>query len=987
MSPAYSMTRVCIAAVVLTLRLAAQPASSLTSHVNPFIGTGGHGHTWPGAGWPFGMVQLSPDTRVEGWDACAGYHDSDNAILGFSHTHLSGTGVPDYGDILLMPLAGDKIQWFRNKRLDRKAVAARFSHENESASPGYYSVTLQNKIRAELTVTPRTGAHRYSYPRGQRPAVFIDLAHGLGPDVVKEAAFMLTSPTEVVGRRISSGWAKEQHVYFVIRFSADIVDGFLYRNREYVSRKDSISGTDIAAVLRFDARTDSVLQVAVGISSVSIDNARMNLDREQPRWAFAALRGQADKAWERELGRIRVEGGTPEEMTTFTTALYHTMLTPNLASDVDGRYRGMDGRIHTARGFDMYSVFSLWDTFRAEHPLLTLIDPQRTGDFVASLLARYDESGALPVWELAANETWCMIGYHSVPVIVDAWMKGVRGFDAGRALRAMIASASLDHFGMAAYRRHGFIPGELESESVSKTLEYAYDDWCIARFAAAMKRDREARIFLERSLSWRNVFDPVTGFMRPRMNGGWDTPFDPAMVNHHFTEANSWQYSFFVPHDVQGLMRLMGGRARLLTKLDSLFSTSDKLTGRQQADITGLVGQYAQGNEPSHHVAYLFALAGAPWKTQAMVRHIMATLYTPAPDGLCGNDDCGQMSAWYVMSALGFYPVTPGTTDYVIGSPLFRSATISLPNRKSFVIEAPDNGPQNVHIGSATLNGVPHPTSLLSHEAIVNGGRLTLAMQPAPDTLRSTSEADCPVTSVDLPYAAAPVISAPRRVFQDSVQVSITGAGNISWAIDGDPTMPGAQAYREPFTVNRTCTVSAVVLGSMGEVSHVTTASFLRHVPIGTIALQTRYKPQYTAGGDNALIDGVRGGVDFRTGTWQGYEGDDLIAVVDLGTGTTIDSVSLGCLQDNNSWIFFPTQIQFSFSTDGTQFAQPQSVRIDVDPKAGGALIREARAATPGVHARYVKVFAKNMRTCPAWHKGAGGPAWLFVDELTIHAR
>ena len=656
--------------MTLSASVDAQTTGRLTDHVNPFIGTGGHGHTYPGPSLPFGMIQPGPDTRLTGWDGCSGYHYSDSRIFGFSHTHLSGTGIADYADVLLMPATGEVR--LNNGADGRPGYSSAFTHAEEVARPGYYAVTLKDyDIRAELTTTLRAAMHRYAFPKGQPGHVVLDLEHR---DKLTETSINVVSDTEVTGLRRSTSWARDQVVYFVIRFSRPVG-----RVAASVKVPESPEGTLVSDLKgAFNVGSDGgQLLVKVGISAVSVEGARKNLDAEIPGWDFEAVRKAADQAWERELSKIRVNGGTKDQQTIFYTALYHAMLTPNVYMDVDGQYRGRDFKIHKADGFTYYSVFSLWDTFRALHPLLAIIDRARTRDFVRTFLRQYQEGGRLPVWELAANETDTMIGYHAVPVIADAIAKGIEGFDVNLAFEAMKHSAEEDRFGLAAYKQKGFIDASDEAEGVSRTLEYAYDDWAIAQVARRLGRQDDYRRYLARSQAYKHLFDPSTGFMRARVEGFWLTPFDPREVNNHYTEGNAWHYSFFVPHDVEGLMRLMGGREKFASKIDALFTADSQTTGREQADITGMIGQYAHGNEPSHHMAYLYAYAGQPWKTQAMVRRILDTLYANDPDGLSGNEDCGQMSAWYILSALGFYQVAPGSTEYVIGSPLFDSATIN----------------------------------------------------------------------------------------------------------------------------------------------------------------------------------------------------------------------------------------------------------------------------------------------------------------------
>jgi predicted alpha-1,2-mannosidase len=972
--------------LLLFLLIASQSyAGNFTNYVNPFIGTGGHGHTYPGASAPFGMVQLSPDTRIEGWDACGGYHYSDSIILGFTHTHLSGTGVGDYGDILFMPTVGTVN--LSPGDANHPGYRSRFSHKDEKASPGYYSVKLEDyNVKAELTTTKRVGVHRYTFPKTENANIIIDLQHGIGPDHVIESWIKIVNDHEITGFRRSAGWAKDQRLYFAADFSKPFVSFGTAVNDSLVNNEKNAEGKDVKAFVRFSTKDGEAVIVKAALSSVSAEGAMKNMKAEVPGWDFDEVRANAEKEWNKELGKIEVSGGTPDQMKTFYTALYHVMLTPNILSDVDGQYLGMDMKIHRADGFDMYTVFSLWDTFRAEHPLLTIIDQKRTLDFVKSLLAKYDESGTLPVWELASNETWCMIGYHAVPVIVDAYMKGIRGFDVQKAYEAMKHSAMMDHFGLKEYREYGFVPGDKESESVSKTLEYAYDDWCIAQMARELGKNDDFKLFIERSEYWRNLFDPSTGFMRARVNGGWVKPFDPTSVNINYTEANAWQYSFFVPQDIYRLTQ----RSKFVQQLDSLFYAASDLTGRSQDDITGMIGQYAQGNEPSHHIAYLYDVAGFPWKTQKIVRQIMDSLYTSGVDGLCGNDDCGQMSAWYVMSALGFYQVTPGKSFYNLGSPLFQKDKIHLENGKTFTIEANNNSSAAKYIRAKKINGSETHDVTFEHGTILSGAAVELEM---------TNDAKNPESEIHYPYimngdnfVRVPLINAPAKTFTDSMGVTMNSSSGlweaeIYYTLDGqDPTYHSTR-YHSPIVLKQSGVVKAVAYSEGEEWKQhpkVAIAEFIKHVPIGKITLNTTYSPQYTGGGNNGLIDGLKGGTDFHLAEWQGYEKENIDAVLDLGSEKDLSEISLGCLQDNNSWIFFPQWVEYSFSSDGETYSTPLRIENNVSPKDEGTLLKEFGSTLNNVKARYIHIVAKNMGICPDWHKGAGGKAWIFADEITV---
>jgi len=977
--------------IVLAVCFSAGWGQDVLHHVNPFIGTDGHGHTFPGATLPFGMVQLSPDTRVAGWDACAGYHYSDSTVIGFSHTHLSGTGVADYGDILFMPTVGALKIVPGDERVFGSGYRSRFRHQNEKASPGYYEVLLEDyNVRVALTATRRVGFHRYTFPKSDSANVIIDLVHGLGPDRVVESSLHIAGDAEIEGYRRSEGWAKDQRLYFVAQFSRPFIAFGTGVNDSIRPNHRTASGTHIKGYVRFSTRQKEQVLIKVGISTVSIEGARSNLRAEIPLWDFEKIKSDAERAWQNELGKIEIEGGAPPQRTTFYTAVYHALLAPNLFSDADGSYRGMDGRVHRAEGFEMYTVFSLWDTFRAEHPLLTIIDQKRTLDFIKSIVAKYEEGGVLPVWELAANETWCMIGYHAVPVIADAYLKGLRGFDAEKAFAAMKHSASLDHFGLKYYREHGYIPGELESESVSKTLEYAYDDWCIAQMARALGKREDERQFSERAQFYKNVYDASSGFMRAKVNGSWVEPFDPTAVTNHYAEANPWQYHFFVPHDVDGLIKLMGGRERFVAKLDTLFNTSSRMAGRQQADITGMIGQYAQGNEPSHHVAYLYNDAAAPWKTQRTVRLIMDSLFHDRPEGLCGNDDCGQMSAWYVMSALGLYQVAPGRPVYNIGSPLFPKATMHLEDGNKFIVTATNNSLENKYIQSALLNGKTHSTPYLDHANIMNGGELKFIMGERPNLQWGVSRQGFSSSHFLAEIVTTPYAVARGKSFKDSTTIALvcnTPGAKIFYTTSGDNSISAFSLYTEPIVLPRTTSIRAFAAKpGMMDSKHLT-ATFVKFQSIGAIERQTRYDDQYTGGGDEALVDGMRGKEDFRLGAWQGFHEVDLEAIIDLGAAQQIDEVALGCLQDNNSWIFFPTVVEFSFSENGASFHNAKKIVNDISAKDSKVSIQDFDARLENAKARFVRVHAKNVGRCPEWHKGAGGQAWLFVDEIIVKTR
>ncbi|HET6979151.1 MAG TPA: GH92 family glycosyl hydrolase [Pyrinomonadaceae bacterium] len=946
--------------LILPIHVFAQ--RDLTPYVNPFIGTGGHGHTFPGAIVPFGMVQLSPDTRLTGWDGCSGYHYSDSKIYGFSHTHLSGTGISDYGDILLMPTLG-------------KEPSGRFQHRNETATPGYYSVKLDDDaIFVELTTTARVGFHRYTFPKTEAATIRIDLGHR---DKVIDSDLRITSDTTIVGWRRSQAWAKDQVVYFAAEFSQPFTS---YR---WIN-------DHLRTNLRFDARGGAPILVKVGISSVDIEGALKNLHAELNHWDFDKVRSDAAAAWNRELNKIAVNGGTNAQLTNFYTAMYHAMTAPNLFMDVDGRYRGRDFKIHKAADFSNYTVFSLWDTFRAAHPLYNIIDQKRSRDFIRTFLTQYEQGGRLPVWELAANETDTMIGYHAVSVIADAAVKGIDGFELNKAFEAMKHSAEFrQHRGLGAYIDHGFIAMEEERESVSKVLEYAYDDWCIAEVARMLGKTEDYERYSARAQSYKNVFDSATGFMRPRSNGNWLDPFDPREVTFGFTEANSWQYTFFAPQDVSGLIALMGGRRRFAERLDQLFAADSRTTGREQVDITGLIGQYAHGNEPSHHMAYLYNYVSQPWKTQARVRQIMDQFYKPDPDGLIGNEDCGQMSAWYVLSAAGFYPVTPGSAIYAIGSPLFPEMRFNLENGNSFVVRAVGMSENNIYIQSATLNGRPYNKSFLMHRDLMAGGELVFRMGPRPNLRWGTGTGNEPVSRIaGREIVPVPVIKGAGQTFIRRQEISLAPIGDtpvkLYYTLDGSQPSIHSRRFEKSFFIDADTTVKALAVAPDGRRSLIVSASYHRMPHAWKLSLQSNYSSQYTGGGELALIDGIRGTTNWSGGAWQGYQGRDLVAVLDLGEAQTVSRIGAGFLQDIGSWIWMPSRVEVELSKDGETFGPAFSIANDVSVKMEGVVTKEFVIPITPQTARYVRIRAVNFGKILAWHPGSGGDAWIFADEIVV---
>ena len=784
---------------LLLLALAALGCSPRSAdpvdYVNPFIGTGFHGHTYPGATTPFGMVQLSPDTRSGNWDACAGYHYSDTTIDGFSHTHLSGTGCADLADILFHPTTREIVIH------DGECVLQPyfFSHDDERASCGYYAVTLPDvNIGVELTAAPRTGVHRYTFTGKGPRQVIVDLLHTITEEKIDLCELRRTAPGELAGMRRTQGWVPDQYVFFAARFSEPFADVQLLGDKQ--------------AVLTFapDVRT---LTIAVGLSSVSVENARMNSLAEVPELDFDAVHARAVGQWRKALGDIVVEGGSRDEMTNFYTAQYHTKLTPNLMSDVNGEYRRHDQTVaRMPEGESYYSTFSLWDTFRAWNPLQTLVDTALVNDMIRSMLDMYDSTGELPIWPLASGETGTMIGYHAVSVIADAYLKGIRGYDADKALEAMIRSSNINKKGSDYYTAQGYIPSNIKRESVSCTLEYAYDDWAIARMAQAMGRDDIFGEYARRALNYVNVFDGSTCFFRGRQSdGNWSAPFEEFATGRDYTEATPWHYRFFVPHDVNGLIQLFGSREAFIREMDRLFTLESDEMQLDVSDVTGLMGQYAHGNEPSHHMAYLYNYVGQPWKTQELTRRLLHEMYAPTPEGIIGNEDCGQMSAWYVFSSLGFYPVCPGSNEFALTAPQFPKAVVRLANGRTLTVTA-DNPRRSVYIASVTLDGKPIDRNYITYDELMQGGELHFALRPRPDYERGTDDAAAPHSLTRGEVVSIPSTTQNVSLFTEPIAVALattTSGAEIRYTLDGSEPTETSALYAAPVPVDRSLTLKA----------------------------------------------------------------------------------------------------------------------------------------------------------------------------------
>ena len=730
------MKKLLLSVCAFSLTLVTLQAGEITKYVNPFIGTGAidgglSGNNYPGATSPFGMIQLSPDTsEAPNWGDASGYDYNRNTIFGFSHTRLSGTGASDLIDITLMPTSSGR-------------TSSAFTHDEEKARPGYYQVMLKDEgINAELTTTQRNGIHRYQYPAGKDAEIILDMDHSAdkgswGRRIINSQIRILNDHA-VEGYRIITGWAKLRKIYFYMEFSSPILTSTLRDGGRVHENTAVINGTNLHGCFRFGQLNGKPLTCKVALSSVSMENARQNMEQEAPHWDFDRYVAAADADWEKQLGKIEVKG-TEVQKEIFYTALYHTMIQPNTMSDVNGEYMAADYTTRkVANNETHYTTFSLWDTFRASHPLYTLLEPERVTDFVKSMIRQYEYYGYLPIWQLWGQDNYCMIGNHSIPVITDAILKGIPGIDMEKAYEAVYNSSVTSHPNspFEVWEKYGFMPENIQTQSVSITLEQAFDDWCVAQLAAKLNKDADYQRFHKRSEYYRNLFHPKTKFFQSKNDKGeWIEPFDPYQYGgnggHPFTEGNAWQYFWYVPHNIQALMELTGGTKAFEQKLDTFFTSTYK-SEQMNHNASGFVGQYAHGNEPSHHVAYLYNFAGQPWKTQKYVSHILNTLYNNTSSGYAGNDDCGQMSAWYVFSAMGFYPVNPADGRYIIGSPLLDECTLKLAGNKEFRIRTIRKSPEDIYIQSVTLNGKKHKDFFITHQDIMNGGTMVFKMGKKP---------------------------------------------------------------------------------------------------------------------------------------------------------------------------------------------------------------------------------------------------------------
>ncbi len=1054
-------------------------AQSLVKYVNPFVGTGGHGHTFPGATAPFGFCQLSPDTRIDGsWDGCGGYHYSDSVIYGFSHTHLSGTGVSDYGDILLMPVT-------RKMRLDDYQYKSKFLHLSEKAQAGYYRVFLEEtKVGVELTTSRRCGFHQYTFKPNDEQYVVLDLAHR---DELIHSRMDMVDKHTIRGYRYSKAWATNQKVYYEIKFEQEI-ERIMYEPIKMGSKTHAISLQDSPRALiklkNSSTKNPSpapykIVRVKVGISGVDIKGATNNLKNEIPHWNFNKTKKWVQDEWEKELSKIQVSDKSdlaqssnqnvinlspdeaermtrnyPYAMTAakddkkviFYTALYHCMIAPNIYSDVDGRYRGRDDKIHSTNGeFDYYTVFSLWDTYRALHPLLTIIDKKRTNDFIKTFIKQYEQGGRLPIWELSANETNCMIGYHAVSVIWDAYNKGIRDYDAEKAFEAMKSIATEETEGLKSYMRYGYVRAEDDHESVSKTLEYAYDDWCIAQMAKALGKEDDYKEFAKRSHNWINVYDPTTGFMRARKNSTLMEPFSPYLVDNNYTEANSWQYSFYVPHEYQEYFTFTKKGVDFYREL---LSAKSETEGRAQSDITGLIGQYAHGNEPSHHILNAMAINQSylAWNNER-INLVLDSFYTNNPDGLIGNEDCGQMSAWYVMNSLGFYQICPGKDNYLYHKPIFnfkiraghdKRITCEYPiidtgKYYDWAVEIKTNIDSFSHLNSKanyriTYEKIDNDMGCFAGTQMGLSRPLSIANPYLKNVTRNfTNNQLIALNSIDKDFFMLKFERDFGNVyFRDTSKmnkIQITDdweeSGDSTFLLDGKLNFHNLEhnydtnkvrksfnyynelrkiyysindgsfiRYQEPFFIDEQTNLR--FYATDGRLSSpIQTATFTKLPDDKEVFLKSKYSKTYHAGGPMGLVDGIYGKTNWRAGDWQGYQGQDFEAVLKYTGEEEVETLSANFLQDQRAWIFYPTEVSFYESADSLNWNLVETINLNELKKRDEDNITLHKVSTTkrlngSTTRHYYKVVAKNYGNLPDWHPGKGKPAYIFIDEIEI---
>ena len=980
-------------------------------YVDPFIGTDAHGHTFPGATTPFGMVQLSPSNEFKAWDWCSGYHYSDSIIKGFAHTHISGAGLAGLGDILVMPTSGTLRLSPGTEAYPDSGYRSRFSHEREEASPGYYSVMLDDyNIKVELTASPRVGFHRYTFYNQGEVNIIVDPSHHIMERLFGTEVEII-SDTEIRGYKNSEGEGGNRHVYFYAQFSKPFSRSGVAKNNVLVKDTKNTSGINTNCFAGFKVQDGDVIELKVAISHVSYEGAKKNFNAEAVHLDFNMAHIQARKLWENKLNRIIIESKNTEQKRTFYTGLYHSFISPNLFSDVDGKYV-IEGKVYSS-GYPHYSTFSTWDTYRALHPLFTIIEQEKTKDFVNSLVSRhFDSKVGLPIWELVGHDNACMIGYNTVSPLADAVLKDIKGIDPEKTYQAIRAAAfntqkhspNYDKSGMKEYIKLSFVPGEINC-SVSKTTEQNYYDWCISKVAEKLGYIEDAEMFQNRSLGYRHLFNPETKFLYAKYATGewrdmnvnvWDD------LKGNYISGNMWGYSSYVPHDVSGLINLIGGRKEFGDWLDEIFSDTSATEGEMHVDISGFIGKYGHGDEPSHHLPYMYNYAGQPWKTQELVRQVMDQFYTDQPDGLINNEDLGQMSAWYIFSAMGFYPVCPGDLNYIIGSPIFNRVTINLENGKTFTINTSRTSKRNKYIQSATLNGKQLTRSFITHEQIMNGGELSFEMGSRPNKNWGSAEDDLPVSKTgmtknylpELPLTYKPYDNDKQIVFEHTRDVHLqsrTPNANIYYTLDGSQPNQGSLLYEHPLRISKNTMLKAIAYSDNSEPSLIYEREYFKGKHFEDIDGFPKLSLEHPAGGygnkeGKQLMDRIIASKHYADGFWTGWNGSDMVAMIDFGVERTFDNLSIGFLTHTGVWIFPPKSIEVYVSGDNVNYNTLTKMDFyigkehNTDPH-----ITRKEMDLKNVKGRYLKIRVNNLGAIPDWHGATGHKPWLFIDEILIN--
>ncbi|SMO64261.1 alpha-1,2-mannosidase, putative [Saccharicrinis carchari] len=981
-------------------------------YADPMIGTDGLGHTFPGATVPFGMVQLSPSNDFKAWNWCSGYHYSDSILKGFAHTHLSGAGLAGLGDILFMPTTGEVKLEAGTEENPEMGYRSRFSHNQEEASPGYYSVVLKDyDVNVELTATERVGFHKYTPAQAGTLNVIIDPTHHIMERVL-DTGIEYISDTEMRGYKKSDGEGGERTVFFYARFSKPIIKFGLAKDNTVSPGAETLKGKNTKAFVQVQLKSNEALQVQVALSFVSHRGAKSNFDAEGAGLSFTEVHTMARSKWSEKLNKIKVDGKSTSDKRIFYTAMYHSFISPNLISDVNGKYV-VEGKVLTSE-IPQYSNFSTWDTFRALNPLFTMIDQEKTAEFVNSLASRHsDAKVGLPVWECLGHDNVCMIGYNAVSPLVDAALKDIKGIDANQVYEAVRAAAmstekhspNYDKNGMEEYIQLGFVPAELNC-AVSKTTEQNYYDWCIAMLAKKLGRTADAQLFIERSLGYRNLFNPQTQFLHSKYTTGEWREMDLTVWSDligNYVSGNIWAYSAFVPHDVEGLMSLIGGREELATWLDGIFTDTSHIAGDTHVDISGFIGKYGHGDEPGHHMPYLYNYAGQPWKTQSYVRKVMDDFYQDTPDGLVNNDDLGQMSAWYIFGALGFYPVCPGDMQYIITAPLFSSAAIQLENGKQFTIRAKNNPKENIYIQSVTLNGEPYTKSFIAHQQIMQGGEMVFEMGGEPNKKWASEPEDMPVSSVSVPKgsSALPQITLKpfdkdnSEMFEGSRKVRLhsnTPDADIYYTLDGSTPDKKSKKYKGGITMHKTSNLKAIAYADGMKPSFVYDRTYyagrrFEELAQGYPILTLENKAgQHIPTKDSPLMNQKIGSEKFNDGRWVGFNGRDMVAVIDFGQEIRLKNLSLGFLSNTGVWIFPPSAISVSASNDNKNFKEIAHKSFSYSQ----AELEETFLERPifnlnHIKTRYLKVTASEFGPIPSWHAATGHKGLMYLDEIILN--